>query len=105
MNDEISVTELQEKLESDPNTVLIDVREQNEFDDVNLSGKLIPLSEFQERYEEVPKDAPVYIHCRSGKRSRDAVEFLKSKGWTNCSNVTGGILAWLEEIDPEGRKA
>ncbi len=104
MNDEISVQELSEILEKDPKTVLIDVREEDEFNDVNLAGKLIPMSVFEDRFAEIPKDAPVvYVYCRSGRRSRTAIEFLKSKGYANCFNVTGGILAWLNEVNPEGR--
>ena len=105
MNDEISVQELSEILEKDPSAVLIDVREQDEFNDVNLAGQLIPMSEIEDRFAEIPKDGTVYIHCRSGKRSRTAIEFLKSKGYQNCTNVTGGILAWLNEINPDGRAA
>jgi rhodanese-related sulfurtransferase len=105
MNDEISVQELSEILEKDPSTVLIDVREQDEFDDVNLAGQLIPMSEIEDRFAEIPKDETVYIYCRSGRRSRTAIEFLKSKGYSNCFNVTGGILAWLNEVNPEGRAA
>ncbi|MEO6096709.1 MAG: rhodanese-like domain-containing protein [Fibrobacteria bacterium] len=105
MNDEISVQELSEILEKDPKAALIDVREQEEFEEANLSGKLIPMSELQDRYAEIPKEGTVYVHCRSGKRSRTAIEFLKSKGYANCVNVTGGILAWLNEVNPEGRVA
>lgn len=103
MNDEISVQELSEILEKDPSTPLIDVREQDEFDEVNLAGQLIPMSEIEDRFAEIPKEGPVYVHCRSGKRSRTAIEFLKSKGYGNCVNVTGGILAWLNEVNPDGR--
>lgn len=103
VNDEISVLELSELLEKDPNTTLVDVREQEEFDEVNLGGTLIPLSEFEQRWQEVPKDKPVYVYCRSGRRSRTALEFLKKQGYTNGFNVTGGILAWLNEINPNGR--
>ena len=105
MSDEISATELSEILEREPSTPLIDVREQEEFDEVNLAGKLIPMSELEGRWQEIPKEGTVYIHCRSGKRSRTAIEFLKSKGYGNCVNVTGGILAWLNEVNPEGRSA
>jgi rhodanese-related sulfurtransferase len=103
MSDEISVQELSEILEKDPATPLIDVREQEEFDDVNLAGILIPMSEFEDRYTEIPKDGTVYVYCRSGRRSRTAIEFLKDKGYQNCVNVTGGILAWLNEVNPDGR--
>jgi rhodanese-related sulfurtransferase len=103
VNDEISVLELSEILEKDPKTALVDVREQEEFDEVNLGGQLLPLSEFEQRWQEVPKDKPVYIYCRSGRRSRTALEYLKKQGYTNGFNVTGGILAWLNEINPNGR--
>ena len=103
MNDEISVQELSEILEKNPETVLIDVREQEEFDEANLSGRLVPLSEFERRWQEIPKEPPVYIYCRSGRRSRTALEFLKKQGYTNGYNVTGGILAWQNEINPDGR--
>jgi rhodanese-related sulfurtransferase len=103
MQDEISVQDLQEILDKDPNSVLIDVREQEEFDEENLSGKLIPLSQLESRWQEIPKDVPVYIHCRSGRRSRSAVDFLKRQGYSNCFNISGGILAWLNEINPDGR--
>ncbi len=105
MQDEISVQELSDILENDPAVVLVDVREQEEFDEVNLSGRLIPLSEFDRRWQEVPRDVPVYLYCRSGRRSRTALEFLKKQGYQNGYNVAGGILSWLNEIDPEGRKA
>ncbi len=105
MQDEITVHELKEKLENNPEAAFIDVREEEEFNEINLSATLIPLSELEGRYAEIPKDVPVYIHCRSGARSRNAVEFLKSKGYGNCFNVKGGILAWQNEIDPEGRQA
>ncbi len=102
-SDEISVQELAEILEANPKAALFDVREQEEFDEVNLKAKLIPLSELEQRWSEFPKEGPIYIHCRSGKRSRTALEFLKTKGYDNGFNVTGGILAWLNEVNPEGR--
>jgi rhodanese-related sulfurtransferase len=105
MSDEISVSELSEILEQDPSTPLIDVREQDEFDEVNLSGTLIPMSEFEARWAEIPKEGQVYIYCRTGRRSRSAVEYLKSKGYSNCINVTGGIVAWMNEVNPDGRTA
>ena len=103
MNDEISVTELSEILKKTPDSTLIDVREQSEFDEANLKGKLIPLTEFERRWQEVPRDRPVYIYCRSGRRSRTALEFLKKQGYVNGYNVTGGILAWFNEVNPDGR--
>ena len=103
--DEISVMMLSEILEREPSTPLIDVREQEEFDEVNLAGKLIPMSELETRWQEIPKEETVYVYCRTGRRSRVAIEFLKSKGYDNCVNVTGGIVAWMNEVNPEGRGA
>ena len=105
MSDEISVSELSEILEQDPATPLIDVREQDEFDEVNLSGTLIPMSEFEARWSEIPKEGTVYLYCRTGRRSRSALEYLKTKGYSNCINVTGGIVAWMNEVNPDGRTA
>ena len=105
MKDEVSVSELSEILQKQPSAVLVDVREEDEHNDWSLLGTLIPLGSLEDRYEEIPKDVPVYLYCRSGRRSRVALEFLKGKGYSNCFNVTGGILAWMNEIDPEGRKA
>ncbi len=103
MQDEISVYELSELLEKEPATVLVDVREEDEHADMNIGGQLIPMSEFEARFSEIPKDVPVYLYCRTGRRSRSALDFLKSKGWSNGFNVQGGILAWLNEVNPEGR--
>lgn len=106
MKDEVSVTELKEILDKNPSATLVDVREEDEVRDVNLAPTLvIPLGEFEDRFKEVPKEGPVYLYCRSGRRSRIALEFLKSKGYDNGFNVTGGILAWQNEVDPEGRPA
>lgn len=106
MKDEVSVQDLSEILKKAPSTFLVDTREEEEVRDVNLSPtKVIPLGEFEDRFQEIPKDVPVYLYCRSGRRSRIALEFLKSKGYDNGFNVEGGILAWQNEIDPEGRQA
>lgn len=106
MKDGISVNELSEILQKTPSAFLVDVREEEEVREVNLTPTtVIPLGEFEERYKELPKDQPVYLYCRSGRRSRIALEFLKTKGYDNGFNVEGGILAWQNEIDPEGRSA
>ncbi len=104
MKDEVSVQELDDILKKNPSATLIDVREEEEVRDVNLSPTtVIPLGEFEDRFKEVPKEGPVYLYCRSGRRSRIALEYLKTKGYDNCFNVSGGILAWQNEVDPEGR--
>lgn len=81
---------------------LIDVREQHEYDMANLDGELIPLGTILESTDRISKDKPVIIHCRSGARSAAAVKELESRyGFTNLSNLKGGIIAWSKEIDPQ----
>jgi rhodanese-related sulfurtransferase len=92
---EVDIHEAKKRI--DNGAVLIDVREQNEFDDLRIPDSvLVPLSEFQQRFEELPKDKEIVMQCRSGARSGQATEFLLANGYTNVVNMTGGILAWNE---------
>ncbi|WP_107941767.1 FAD-dependent oxidoreductase [Metasolibacillus fluoroglycofenilyticus] len=71
----------------------LDVREINEFAQGHIKGaKNIPLSELRERLDEIPRDVPVYVHCRSGQRSYNAVMALQGNGFTNIKNVAGSFL-------------
>ena len=98
---ECSVLDFKQMLDNGENIVLIDVREPNEFEIAQINGTLIPLSEIQERWNEIPKEGKVIIHCRSGVRSANAIRFLQEQhGYTNLINLKGGILAWSAEIDP-----
>lgn len=84
---------------------LIDVREPFEFDICDIEGQLIPLGTIAEKVDEIAKDKDVVIHCRSGKRSADAILYLQQQhGFTNLYNLEGGILAWADEIDDEMEK-
>lgn len=78
---------------------LIDVREPFEADIATLEGHLIPLSQVVSRKSEIPKDMPVVVHCRSGKRSADAISLLERDGYTNLYNLEGGILAYSDQVD------
>jgi adenylyltransferase/sulfurtransferase len=74
--------------------VLIDVREPSEHAVSRIDGaSLIPLATLPGRLDEVPKDGPVVVHCKSGMRSAQAVAFLKSKGY-DAHNLVGGMEAW-----------
>lgn len=98
---EITVAELQKLRESGTDFQLIDVREEHEYEMANLGGKLIPLGTLQAHVDEIRRDCPVVIHCRSGARSGAAIVDLEARhGFTNLSNLKGGILAWAREIDP-----
>ena len=78
---------------------LIDVREADEFASGHLPGAInLPLSDFLERYEELDKDKPYYIICRSGARSAQACAFLNGEGY-DVINVAGGTSAWLGDLE------
>lgn len=79
---------------------LIDVREQHEYDICQIGGKLIPLGTLANRMHEIDKNKHVVVHCRSGGRSQQAVQFLLANGFSQVSNLAGGILKWIDEVDP-----
>jgi rhodanese-related sulfurtransferase len=99
---EITVQELNDRLQKGEKINLLDVREQFEFDMVNLDGKLIPLGELEERVDEIfaLKDQEIIIHCRSGARSAEACRILAHYGFMNTKNLVGGINRWSMLIDP-----
>ncbi|MES2426982.1 MAG: rhodanese-like domain-containing protein [Bacteroidota bacterium] len=98
---EITVQELKEKLDSGEDFQLIDVREDFEYETSNIGGQLIPLGGILIEADKISKDKPVVVMCRSGKRSAAAIMQLEQLGYTNLSNLQGGILAWAAEIDPD----
>lgn len=96
---EITPQELKHLINSKADFQLIDVREEYEYEEVNINGKLIPMGETLERLAEIPKDKQVVIHCRSGRRSATVISALENQhGYTNLYNLKGGILAYIEEI-------
>jgi adenylyltransferase/sulfurtransferase len=96
---EISVQELKALKESGSDYLLIDVREQYEYDAANLGGVLIPLGSILDHANEIPRDKQVVVHCRSGARSATAIRELENRfGFDNLSNLKGGIIAWQNEI-------
>ncbi len=79
---------------------VIDVREPYEYEIANINGNLIPLSQITENAGQIAKDKKVVVHCRSGKRSADAIKTLQDEyGYSNLYNLKGGILAYAEEVD------
>ncbi len=97
---EITVQELQKLRDHGHDYQLIDVREPYEYEISNLDGDLIPLGQLEQSLDQISRYRPVIVHCRSGKRSADAILLLQNKyGFTNLQNLKGGILAFAEEID------
>ena len=92
----ISVQDLKARLDSHESLVLVDVRQPEEFaQDGHVSGaRLLPLPTLSSRLGELPKDAPIVCICRSGSRSQVACEMLQRKGFTDITNVSGGMMAW-----------
>ncbi len=102
---EISVSELKKMRDGKDDFQLIDVREPHEFEICHLDGELIPMGTVPDNLDKISKDLKVVIHCRSGKRSGDIVNFLEQNhGYNNLYNLAGGILAWADEIDPSVQK-
>jgi rhodanese-related sulfurtransferase len=93
---DITVEELKERISKGENIHLIDVREQWEFDEYNMGGKLIPLGELQGKIDDLEdlKNEEVIVHCRSGARSAAAKAFMMQNGFSNVRNLIGGALAY-----------
>jgi len=89
---QISFTKVRELYESA--AYILDVREPYELEDEGSIKKAhnIPLSRLRARYEEIPKDVPVYVHCRSGQRSYNAVMALQAKGYKDVYNISAGFM-------------
>lgn len=93
----ISATEANQRLGTPGETppLLVDVREPNEIVQARAEGiVMMPLSTFMLRHQELPKDQPLLMICRSGSRSAQATAFLLSNGWSDVQNVAGGMLSW-----------
>ena len=74
---------------------LVDVREVQEFKQGHIAGAVnIPLSQIERRLNEIPKDKPVYLYCRSGMRSKQAAKLLSRHGYNEISQLNGGISVW-----------
>lgn len=100
---DIFVTELNERLAKGEHPIMVDVREEHEWDMYHLKDVIkISLGNLQTALSELSayKDKEVIMICRSGGRSGQACNFLRDKGFSNVRNLTGGMLAWKTYIDP-----
>ncbi len=95
MND-IKCDELIERQNNGDKLNILDVREEWEFNETNMNGKLIPLHELPNRLDEISdwKNEEIIVHCKSGMRSNAAKQMLLHSGFSNVRNLIGGILTY-----------
>ena len=99
----ISASELKGMLDRGENIFLVDVREPNEYEIVSIPGStLIPKDQFLTgaALEKLPQDKRIVLHCKSGARSAEALAVVKNAGFSDAVHVGGGVLAWINQVDP-----
>ncbi len=102
---EITSIELKQRLDRGDALKIVDVREPNEYQINRIPGsELIPLGDVPKRYAELNKNDEIVVHCKMGGRSAKAADFLRSVGFTRVLNLKGGILDWVEKVDPSQPK-
>ncbi len=94
---DITAKELKERLDKGEKLILIDVREPSEYKQANIGATLIPLGTLPHSLDEFEeyKDQEVIVHCRSGRRSEQAQQYMEQNGFNNVRNLIGGIEAYL----------
>ena len=100
MYEQITAEEAKRIMDSEEKHIILDVREQNEYDEGHIKGAiLIPYTEIENKAEEMlpDKDAQILVYCRSGRRSKIASESLAKLGYTNIKEF-GGIIDWKYEV-------
>jgi sulfur-carrier protein adenylyltransferase/sulfurtransferase len=104
MTQELTPTQLKQRLDNGEDILVVDVREIWELNITKLDfAQHIVMNDVPQRAAaEIPKDKTVVFICRSGSRSMRVVQFLVGSGWSaqQVYNLKGGILAWAREIDP-----
>ena len=83
-----------------PKPVLLDVREPWEFQTCHIAGALlVPMNTIPARQEELDPEAPIVCICHHGARSMQVAVFLERNGFTQVTNLTGGVHAWAQQVD------
>lgn len=102
--EDITVSELKEKLDNNEQFIFIDVREEWEYEEDNLGATNIPLGQLPQQLEEFEnsKGAEIVVQCRSGARSGNAKKFMENQGFTKVRNLLGGIMAYRAMEQEEG---
>jgi rhodanese-related sulfurtransferase len=98
---DISSREAKTLLEKNSNIFLLDVRTPQENSQARLPGSvLIPISEFEHRIKEVPKNKTILVYCAVGSRSKPVAEYLSKNGYKDVYNMTDGIVGWYRNGFP-----
>ena len=98
---EITAEELKQKIDRQENLQILDVREPQEYQINRIPGSvLIPLGDLPARVQELDDRRELIVHCKSGVRSARAVSFLRSAGFATAKNLRGGVIAWIDKVDP-----
>ena len=98
---ELTPVQVKKMMDEKKPFVLVDVREPHEYEICKIEGSiLIPLGDVAKRMSELNSADEIVVHCRSGKRSADAVELLMKAGFRKIHNLQGGVLAWADQVDP-----
>jgi adenylyltransferase/sulfurtransferase len=98
---DITVDELKARMDRGDDFALLDVREPYENSICSLpNSTLIPMGELVQRLGEIDAGRDVVVYCHSGNRSRTVVNFLRRQGYTRAVNLHGGILEWIDRVDP-----
>ncbi len=101
MIDHITPAQLKSRLDAGEPPAVLDVREGWELEIARLEGAVhIPMNEIPERLQELDPARELVVICRSGARSLRVAEYLAGRGFSRVANLSGGILAWGEDIDP-----
>lgn len=101
INADITVAELARRRSDGSAPTVLDVREAEELATARIPEVLhVPMDEIPARIGELPKDAELAVMCHGGGRSGQVARYLRTQGFANVRNVTGGIDAWSKEIDP-----
>lgn len=97
----ITASQLNTLIQDTGSTVLLlDVREPNEFEYCHITGsQLMPMQTIPQRLADLPKDDAIVTICHHGMRSQQVAQFLIQQGFSNITNLTGGVHAWAHEVD------
>lgn len=100
----ITPKQLKEWIDDGESIDIIDVREPNEYEIVSIPGaRLIPKNDFLMggALQDLPQDKKIVLHCKTGVRSAEVLAVLKSAGFSDAVHVGGGVIGWVNQIEPE----